>query len=717
MICKIKVRQGGMRIWVAGILWILGICFALPVKAQKNPFKIDDRLYPLYLQAFKYRTDPRCIALSDTLFRESGRLGDKKAACLAKTIPLSYYMNFGDSIAFVRSVEDLEDVSRRNGYLQYYYHAYSNHIIWMLRKGHMFKALQLAESMRRQAQKDKNAYGLYSCIRRQGDIYRTRNDARKAVECYKEALEFMQKYLPEQDPAALYRQIAYYYRMNEPDSLQKAYEYAKESVRVAKTYENRMSGRIELCIILFQMERTDEFISLYDTLKVEMEKKGRVQPNNIYLLRSFRAMAEHRWEDAVHWAKRQGSTPIYYSVMREVFIAKEDYRMALHYDRLYNHYCDSLVRQVQSADMAEMTLQLEEERMKIEAQDLAMKHTELSLENTRLGLEKARSQAAIEKVRAGNSQLALKNRTLELEQLNRELELQKTLQREERVQAYVHVVLLVIGLAFLFIILCLLAFYGYRRRAALVALKKKHGELVLARDKAEQSDRLKTEFIQSVTHEIRTPLNAIVGFSQLLTTPGVLVDEREKKEFNDTIQKNSDLLTTLINDVLDLAGLESGKSVMHLAPCKCNDMCRTALASVQFHKASDVCMNFTSEVSDDYELMTDGVRLRQVLVNFLTNAEKYTTEGEILLHCSLSERPGRMTFSVSDTGPGVPADQVDRIFDRFYKIDSFKQGTGLGLSICRAIAKCLHGEVRYDLNYHRGARFLFILPLTQSPSD
>ena len=178
-----------MQIWVVCVLWVLGFCFALPVKAQDNPFKIDNGLYKLYLQAFKYRTSERCVGLSDTLYREANRLGDKKAACLAKTIPLSYYMNFGDSLTFVHWVKDVEETSRRNGYLQYYYHAYSNHIIWLLRRGHLFRALQLAEDMHRQAQKDENIYGLYSCIRRQGDIYRMRGDYRGAVECYKEAIQ------------------------------------------------------------------------------------------------------------------------------------------------------------------------------------------------------------------------------------------------------------------------------------------------------------------------------------------------------------------------------------------------------------------------------------------------------------------------------------------------------------------------------------------------
>jgi len=112
-----------------------------------------------------------------------------------------------------------------------------------------------------------------------------------------------------------------------------------------------------------------------------------------------------------------------------------------------------------------------------------------------------------------------------------------------------------------------------------------------------------------------------------------------------------------------------------------------------------------------FEITTDEQRLQQVLINFLTNAEKHTEKGEIHLHCSLTEYPDRITFSVSDTGPGIPADKMDSVFERFKKLDEFKQGSGLGLNICRTIAERLHGEVKVDKSYTNGARFLLILPL------
>lgn len=188
------------------------------------------------------------------------------------------------------------------------------------------------------------------------------------------------------------------------------------------------------------------------------------------------------------------------------------------------------------------------------------------------------------------------------------------------------------------------------------------------------------------------------------------MEDEEKLEFSSLVQHNSELLTTLVNDILDLSALESGKYTMNLTSCHCNEMCRLILSTVMDRKAEGVKLYYTSEVADDFQITTDEQRLQQVLINFLTNAEKHT-EKEIHLHCSLTEYPDRITFSVSDTGPGIPADKMDSVFERFKKLDEFKQGSGLGLNICRTIAERLHGEVKVDKSYTNGARFLLILPL------
>ena len=139
-------------------------------------------------------------------------------------------------------------------------------------------------------------------------------------------------------------------------------------------------------------------------------------------------------------------------------------------------------------------------------------------------------------------------------------------------------------------------------------------------------------------------------------------------------------------------------------------ICKQAQSTVAYRCPNNIKLYFTTDVPDTMKIMTDSRRCGQVIINFLTNAIKHTREGEIHIHASLSENPGKLTFSVTDTGEGIPADQAEFIFKRFEKLDTFKEGTGLGLSICRNISKALGGEVKLDTSYTNGARFVFIHP-------
>jgi len=240
-------------------------------------------------------------------------------------------------------------------------------------------------------------------------------------------------------------------------------------------------------------------------------------------------------------------------------------------------------------------------------------------------------------------------------------------------------------------------------------LKKAEEDLVKAKEKAEESDKIKTSFVQNMSHEIRTPLNAIVGFSQLLSLPDGMNTEEEKQQFGDYIMNNSKMLMMLIDDILDLGDVENGNYRLEITDASCNEICQQAIKSVDYRTPDGVRMYLTSEVDDGFMVSTDPRRVQQVLINYLTNACKHTTSGEIHVHCSLSEIPGKVTFSVTDTGTGVPEDKAENIFERFSKLNAFKQGAGLGLNICQTIANKLGGEVKLDTTYKNGARFLFII--------
>lgn len=223
------------------------------------------------------------------------------------------------------------------------------------------------------------------------------------------------------------------------------------------------------------------------------------------------------------------------------------------------------------------------------------------------------------------------------------------------------------------------------------------------------ANKSKTMMLQNMTHEIRTPLNAMFGFSQLLCMPDNNVSEEQKQEYFNYIYNSFNMLSMLIDDVMDIADAEHGNYRIQKSPFMVNPVCRNAIQMAEMRLQAAVKLYFTSDVADDYTLDSDGRRIQQVLVNFLTNACKHTMKGEIHLHVSTSENPGRLTFSVTDTGEGVAPEAAKDIFQRYKKAHNNIQGSGIGLHICSIIAKKLGAEIKLDQNYTNGARFLFII--------
>ncbi len=235
-------------------------------------------------------------------------------------------------------------------------------------------------------------------------------------------------------------------------------------------------------------------------------------------------------------------------------------------------------------------------------------------------------------------------------------------------------------------------------------------DLIVARSQAESASRLKTQFFQNITHEIRTPLNAIVGFSQLIIYNIPLEKQKQMEEYVKIINSNNEMLTSLINDVLDITQLEAGELHLEKKTHSANELCRMAVNSTSTLLKPGVTMEFM-EGTDDLTLYTDSKRTIQILVNLLGNAAKFTEAGTITLRYYVVEQRKEVVFEVTDTGCGVPVDMSEEIFERFVKVNSYSPGAGLGLHICRLLARMLGGTVILDNSYTDGARFLFIHPL------
>lgn len=236
-------------------------------------------------------------------------------------------------------------------------------------------------------------------------------------------------------------------------------------------------------------------------------------------------------------------------------------------------------------------------------------------------------------------------------------------------------------------------------------------ELEHSRDDAIKESKAKDMFVQNMSHEVRTPLNAVVGFAQLLAMPPEFLTQEERDEYAQHIQHNSNMLTMLIDDILNISDIKSGNYSITLNDHPLNALCNTALASVKYRVRSDIELRYESKIPDDFTVHTDARRVQQILINYLTNAIKHTQAGSIVLSTSLEEHPGMVTFVVTDTGEGVPIDQAKNIFHRFTKLNDYVQGTGLGLNICLMLSEKLHGEVFLDTSYTGGARFVFCMPI------
>ena len=251
-------------------------------------------------------------------------------------------------------------------------------------------------------------------------------------------------------------------------------------------------------------------------------------------------------------------------------------------------------------------------------------------------------------------------------------------------------------------------YFFYRTKRLKDELEVSEAALREAKDRAEESNRLKSAFLANMSHEIRTPLNAIVGFSDVLSAGDTAIDDQ--RGYFEIIKANSDLLLRLINDILDVSRLEADRVTLTLEKCDVVQICMQVTASVTQARRSSNRIVFES-AADSLEIRTDIQRLQQVVINLLSNADKFTENGTITLKLEPDMRNRTALFSVSDTGCGIPPEKRKRVFERFEKLNEYAQGTGLGLSICKLIVEKWGGRIWIDSQYTRGARFVFTHPL------
>lgn len=313
--------------------------------------------------------------------------------------------------------------------------------------------------------------------------------------------------------------------------------------------------------------------------------------------------------------------------------------------------------------------------------------------NMYIGLKDSVSSA---KFYADLAKLRTRHEVDRLELANKKMELDATNTR-------VKLLIMGGGISLLVLVCCFLGYISYSRHQYGLQLEK-------AKEKAEEADRLKSAFLANMNHEIRTPLNAIVGFSQ------VLVDEENKEtrqEFADIIQNNNELLQRLIGDVLDLSKIESNTMSLIYKELNISSLMKEIYNVILLRMPDGV--ELVLDDCEELKMETDRNRLTQILTNLLTNAVKHTRKG--FIRFGYTKTQNSVEFFVQDSGEGIPAEQLERVFSRFVKLDSWSNGVGLGLAICKGLISQMGGSIRVSSKYGEGSIFYVNLPLTGAKAN
>lgn len=629
-----------------------------------------------YKQYFNDPTDPIVLTASDTLFDMAIRCNDTVMAKIALGAKVDYYYygqgeNRTDSI--IAGVNRLKQYARSVGNAELYYWAWAARLVnYYIIQGEYNIALLEAEKMLQEAKGEKKQGSIAECYYALANVYTAKGLVKKSQ-------EFMLKEIDIFENANVFRYniscqysdaAKIYIDLGEAE---KAPELLKKALKTSKSTYHEVTAKLV-------------YVSLYlaqgDTAAA---RKALEECRQMYMGEpSMKRHIHYLYDVEIDYNWRVGNYNKALSVLdeRETELRKK------------NNLTTLMALRKTKADI------LWDMNRKEEAAGL---YRDFLLEQKK---EKERNEEIT------TSEFAT---MLNLQQLNAEkVRLEKTSQKKQ-LQNTRTILFSVLGL------LCIVVIFLWQQRklnAKLHRAKNKldeqnrtlikaEEELRKAKEVAEQSNWLKTMFIQNMSHEIRTPLNSIVGFS------GVLVDMLDEKEdigqYVALIESNSKLLLKLVGDILDISILDSEVEIKHNA-VDVNACCQASIDAAGASFDPGVRLIF-EPVCDELIINSNYSYIVQVLDNLLGNASKFTHEGSVTLAYEVKKEENQLIFTVTDTGIGIPVEEQERVFERFVKLDNFSQGAGLGLSICRIVAERLGGYLRIDKGYTQGTRVIFCVSM------
>ena len=648
----------------------------IPAKAQKEAevYNVDSSLYAYYQRCQEHLLEPVVLSMSDTLFRMASGQNDQRRQAVDLSTRLDYYYyqaNNEDSIIFYTN--KVKQFAKEIQQSKYYYFAWANRLIlYYLKTGRSNIALYEAEKVLKEAQAEDNKTGLMYCYNIMSQIYTIKNFDVMASEWRVKEIELTEKYkLENYNISNTYAQLAnYYITHHQPEP---ALEALEKAVKTANSASHKILAK--LTYVEYYSEFKD-FSAAEKMLKecrelFDQDKRLDSLKKRFYRTEAFYYQRSKQFVKALEAVEKQKAEE---QRLNEYAMSSGQYRLK-----------GEIYRQMGRPDEAVKFL-----KKYIEVDD------SLKIANEQLASSEYATLLNVEKLNAEKKELMLRTK-------EKELSNKTTL-----------IFSLIILLTILFLFLYRESRLNRRLKASESELRNKNEELTYsreelrkARDQAEATSQMKTTFIQSMSHEIRTPLNSIIGFSQVLSDH---YGNEETKEFVNIIKANTDDLLRLVTDVLALSELDQYNKLPTNIQTDINMICQLSIEVAKMQKQDTVEFLFKPE-REKLIILSNPERISQLLANLAHNAIKFTTHGSIELTYSVLEAEKKLEISVTDTGIGIPKEKQEKVFERFYKMNSFSQGTGLGLSISRTIAEKLGGSLHIDSSYTDGCRMVLTLPL------
>ena len=665
-----------LTLFRVGFLFLI-LFFTTTAKAQKEAetFNVDSTLYEYYQRCQEYLLEPVVLNMSDTLFRMAGERQDERMQAVAIATQLDYYYFQGtneDSV--IHYTNKVKEFAKATHQPKYYYFAWANRLItYYLKTSRTNIALYEVQNMLKEAQEEDDKTGLSRCYNIMSQIYTVKRLDGMACEWRLKEIELTGKYkLENYNISQTYTQIANYY-INQ-DKPEEALEALEKSIETANSPIQKTTAKLEFINYYSKFENFPAAGNILQECKQEFEQDKRLESikKRLYNMECLYYKQTKQYQKALEAADRQE--------MEEQRLSESALNSS-HYRTKGEIY----------SDMGNMNQAVKYLQMYIKAED------SLKITNEQMASSEFATLLNVEKLNSEKKELMLQAQ-------EKEIHNKTTL-----------IISLVIVLGIVFMFLYRENFLNRKLKVSEAELKISNEKLTVsreelrkARDIAEANSRMKTTFIQSMSHEIRTPLNSIIGFSQVLNDH--YSNSSETQEFVNIIKSNSNDLLRLVTDVLTLSELDQYDELPANTETDINTICQLAYEVAKDNRQQGV--EVFLELEREYLfILSNPERVSQALNNLAHNAAKFTTNGSIRIAYSVLEAEKKLEITVTDTGIGIPEEQQNVVFSRFYKADSFTQGTGLGLPISRGIVEKLGGSLRIDSSYTGGCRIVLTLPL------